>query len=260
VIGSDTKADAPGGRPTPTGRALLVLLAIGVLGLVIPLGGSSPLALPIRAPATTATATTVPPPPSTLSAAQKHDDELAKIQARIKWRPSVAVGSPANGKLINGVELPGEGVNYVTWDSPRHAKPNRGDRRWGTNRLITLILKVSAEYAAAHPDRPRLVIGDLSREHGGNFGPQYGGDGHASHQNGLDADVWYPRKDGAEVAPHSMASVDWQASQELVDRFLAAGARLVFVGPHTPLRTKPHQVEHWPNHDDHMHVRLRPAR
>ena len=60
---------------------------------------------------------------------------------------------------------------------------------------------------------------DLSRTHGGKFGRNFGGLGHASHQNGLDADILYPRKDGTERArpsPHwSIASsprTSWTAS------------------------------------------------
>ena len=46
-----------------------------------------------------------------------------------------------------------------------------------------------------------MAVGDLSRRHGGDFGPRFGYIGHASHQNGLDVDVYYPRADGRELAP-----------------------------------------------------------
>jgi murein endopeptidase len=49
----------------------------------------------------------------------------------------------------------------------------------------------SSEHAAAHPGAPRLGVGDLSRPRGGRFGPEYGGDGHRSHQNRLDVDVYH---------------------------------------------------------------------
>ena len=70
----------------------------------------------------------------------------------------------------------------------------------------------------------------------GRSGRNFGGLGHASHQNGLDADVYYPRRDGAERSPISPGEVDRRRAQALVDRFVAAGAEQVFVGPSLDLR------------------------
>ena len=60
---------------------------------------------------------------------------------------------------------------------------------------------------------------------------RFGGLGHASHQNGLDADIYYPRMDGQERRPYKPSQVDVDLAQDLVDRFVAAGARVVYVGP-----------------------------
>jgi murein endopeptidase len=97
---------------------------------------------------------------------------------------------------------------------------------------------------------------DLSREHGGPFGKQYGGLGHASHQNGLDADVLYPRTDRLERRAFKPSQVDRALAQDLVDRFVAAGARKIFVGPHLHLRGPRRIVIALGHHDDHMHVRI----
>ncbi len=75
----------------------------------------------------------------------------------------------------------------------------------------------------AHPGAPRVLVGDLSRPRGGPFGPRFGGPGHVSHQNGLDVDVYYPRRDRLEAAPTRVAQIDRRLAQDLVDRFLAAG-------------------------------------
>ena len=64
-----------------------------------------------------------------------------------------------------------------------------------------MLVDVARKYRAAHPRAPRMAIGDLSRPRGGDFGPQFGYIGHASHQNGLDADIYYPRADGRPRAP-----------------------------------------------------------
>ena len=101
-------------------------------------------------------------------------------------------------------------------------------------------------------------MGDLSRPHGGDFGPRFGYIGHASHQNGLDVDVYYPRADRRAAAPRDARDIDRALSQEFVDRFVAAGAALIFVGPNTGLRGPPGRVEPLVQHDNHLHVRLPP--
>jgi murein endopeptidase len=175
----------------------------------------------------------------------------------VHWRPSRALGSPAAGRLVDGVQLPDEGRDFFTWDPVNLMSPNREWRRWGTARLIRTLFRVISEYRAAHPWAPRVGIGDLSRPHGGPFGAQYGGLGHASHQNGLDADVYYPRLDALEEEADRPELVDQHLAQDLVDRFVAAGARYVFTGPHLSLHGPRRIVQTLAFHDDHLHVRLR---
>ncbi|HEY6707603.1 MAG TPA: penicillin-insensitive murein endopeptidase [Actinomycetota bacterium] len=180
-------------------------------------------------------------------------------EAGIVWRRSRAVGKPNHGRLLGGVELPAAGTLFVTVDPVTGTSPNRAWRRYGTDRLLRVLLRVAEEHAAAHPGAARLVIGDLSRPHGGRFGPEYGGDGHRSHQTGLDADVYYPRRDGLERIPRRVGQVDRHLAQELVDRFVRAGAQYVFVGPRTGLGGPAKVVMTLANHDDHLHVRIRPG-
>ena len=176
----------------------------------------------------------------------------------IRWRPSRAVGLPFAGRLVRGVRLPVEDAAFFTWDPIRKTTPNRPWRRYGTDRLVTTLLEVLGEFQDEHPDAPRVGIGDLSRPHGGDFGPQFGPPGHASHQNGLDADVYYPRLDRRERAPLRPGQIDRALAQDLVDRFVAAGAQYVFVGRRTGLRGPRRVVQAIPLHDNHLHVRLRP--
>ena len=90
----------------------------------------------------------------------------------------------------------------------------------------------------------------------GTSGPQYGFIGHATHQNGLDVDVYYPRRDGRPAVPRTPAQVNRRLSQRLVDMFVAAGAQTVLVGPNVALRGPPGVVKPFPNHDNHLHVRI----
>jgi hypothetical protein len=101
-----------------------------------------------------------------------------------------------------------------------------------------------------------VLVGDISRPRGGGFGPRFGGPGHVSHQNGRDVDVYYPRRDRVEAAPTRVAQIDGPLAQDLVDRFLAAGAEVVFVGPRTGLDGPPGRVVALPRHDNHLHARL----
>jgi murein endopeptidase len=170
--------------------------------------------------------------------------------------PARAEGAPWDGRLIHGRMLPERGPGYVTWDPILKQVPNRSWRRWGTGRLLRTIERVLAAYARRHPDAPPVLVGDLSRPHGGDFGPRFGGIGHASHQNGLDADIHYPRTDGRLRSPARPELVDRAAAQELVDAFVRAGATHVFVGPSLDLHGPANVVAPLVHHDNHLHVRL----
>ena len=146
-----------------------------------------------------------------------------------------------------GRAAPRRGPTWATWDPVRQERPNRGWRRFGTARLVHTVLAVAAAYRRAHPGAPPVLVGDLSRPRGGDFGPRYGGPGHVSHQNGLDVDVYYPRRDGLLREPRTPAQVAHRRAQSLVDLFVRAGAERVFVGPNVGLRGPPGVVQVcWP--------------
>lgn len=176
------------------------------------------------------------------------------------WRDSQAVGLPWDGRLRQGVRLPVSGDHHITWDPVRRAVGNRPGRRWATDDTIRATLAVAAAHRDAHPDAPRMTVGDLSRRSGGDFGLRFGAPGHASHQNGQDVDVYYPRSDGGEAAPDHVGQVDRKLAQDLVDRFLERGATVVFVSRETGLTGPPGRVQYVPHHDTHLHARFGPVR
>jgi murein endopeptidase len=192
----------------------------------------------------------VPPPTTTTGVAQP----------AAPAGPSRALGEPWHGRLLNGVELPEVGGDWLTWDPVLKQIPNRPERRWGTAKLIATITRVLAAWHLAHPTMPQVLIGDLSRPHGGVFDQRYGGLGHASHQNGIDADIYYPRADHRLLAAYKPDLIDHALAQDLVDRFVAAGAQFVFIGTRTHLRGPRKVVEVIAHHNDHMHVRILPPR
>jgi murein endopeptidase len=235
---------------------LLFIAALAVPGalLAAPRGDDAVAPPPARAVAPAPSATPAPLPP--VRPAEKRRAEPAEKRRAEPLPPARAAGVPWSGRLVNGRMLPVSGPGYVTWDPIRKRVPNRGWRTWGTGRLLRTVQRVLAAYARRHPDAPPVLVGDLSRPRGGDFGPRFGGIGHASHQNGLDVDIYYPRTDGRLRSPARPALVDRAAAQELVDAFVREGAELVFVGPSLDLRGPPGIVQPLVNHDNHLHVRL----
>ena len=234
---------------SPSVLIVLALLGAGFVVAAIALaaddGRRERLSPPLTSP---------PPAPERTGPAPPAADNPPR--ERIRWRRSVAVGDPAAGRLIRGVRLPSEGEHFYTWDPVKRRSPNRSWRRWGTDRLVRILLQVAREYHKAHPGARRMAIGDLSRPRGGDFGPRFGYIGHASHQNGLDADIYYPRADRRPRAPDYASQIDRGLSQELVDRFVAKGAVAIYVGPNTGLGGPPGVVQPLVNHDNHLHVRI----
>ena len=188
------------------------------------------------------------PPPR----AQRSPKTAADSDAypKIAWRDATSAGLPWSGSLIGGTQLPVEGPDWVTWNPITDSVPNASRRLYGNERTIRTVVSVIGAYRAANPRAPRVVVGDISYEGGGSM------DAHVSHQNGLDVDVYYPRRDGALRAPPSPGTIDRRLAQDLLDRFVAAGAHMVFVGYATGLHGPARVVIPYPRHENHMHVRF----
>jgi murein endopeptidase len=222
---------------------LLILAALALPAVLLAAPGDDE---PPQLPPPVATATPAPLPP------------VATPPAPPEPLPrSRAAGLPWRGRLIDGRQLPLTGYGFATWDPILKRVGNRPWRRWGTDRLLRTLHRVLGAYARRHPDAPPVLVGDLSRPRGGDFGPRFGGIGHASHQNGLDADVYYPRLDGRLRRARKPSQVDRAAAQELVDAFVIEDPQYVFVGPSLGLRGPRGIVQALTHHDDHLHVRLR---
>lgn len=87
------------------------------------------------------------------------------------------IGFYSKGCLAGGIAIPTDGP---TWQAMRLSR----NRRWGHPDMIALLDRLSRE-AAAQDGWPGLLVGDISQPRGG---PMLSG--HASHQIGLDADIW----------------------------------------------------------------------
>ncbi|MBM3678999.1 MAG: hypothetical protein FJW96_14145, partial [Actinobacteria bacterium] len=177
---------------------------------------------------------------------------LASLEAAaaIEWSDAASHGLPYRGSLHDGTQLPIEGPDWITWHPGTDSVPNAPERLFGHESTIRKVLSIVKGHRIAYPDAPRVLVGDISFRGGGPM------DQHVSHQNGLDVDVYYPRLDRAPTAPRSAWEVDRRLSQDLLDRFLAAGAQIVFVGYATGLHGPGGVVVPYPNHENHMHVRF----
>lgn len=91
------------------------------------------------------------------------------------------IGSYAKGCIAGATALP---VTGSTWQVMRTSR----NRNWGHPELIALLERL-AKRAPAEANWPGLLVGDISQPRGGPMLT-----GHASHQLGLDADVWLTPK------------------------------------------------------------------
>ncbi len=88
-----------------------------------------------------------------------------------------AIGSYARGCLAGGRELP---VNGPAWQAMRLSR----NRNWGHPALLDYIEQLARDTQKLD-GWPGLLVGDLAQPRGGPMLT-----GHASHQIGLDADIW----------------------------------------------------------------------
>ncbi len=88
-----------------------------------------------------------------------------------------AIGSYARGCLAGAVALP---VDGPAWQAMRLSR----NRNWGHPKLIALVEKLATD-SQKLDGWPGLLVGDIAQPRGGPMLT-----GHASHQIGLDADVW----------------------------------------------------------------------
>jgi murein endopeptidase len=161
--------------------------------------------------------------------------------------PSRSIGTPGNGRLVDGVLFPSSGPDHFAWNF-RQQRIGGSDRtRWGNCHVVRAVLLGIAAYRRRNPDAPLVAVGDMGLRRGGEI------DHHSTHENGRQIDLYYPRRDRALREPHTVAQVDTRLSRELVRAMLGAGAERVLIGPHIRIAT-PAGVIRWPNHDDHLHA------
>src|ERR1700738_2175969 len=103
--------------------------------------------------------------------------ELFGVKVRPAAMPTRVVGFYAKGCIAGAQALP---INGDTWQVMRLSR----NRNWAHPDMVALLERLGAK---AHKDAgwPGILVGDMSQPRGGPMIT-----GHASHQVGLDADIW----------------------------------------------------------------------
>lgn len=180
-----------------------------------------------------------------------------------------SIGAYARGCLAGAVALP---VDGATWQVMRLGR----NRNWGHPRLVAFLERFAEK--GRRIGWPGLLVGDMSQPRGGPMIT-----GHASHQIGLDADIWFlPMPDRtltrAERETISAVSMVKMATRE-IDRSTWTPTRMalvrqaaldpevarIFVNPAIKKamcdaaegdRAWLGKVRPWYGHNYHFHVRL----
>jgi penicillin-insensitive murein endopeptidase len=185
--------------------------------------------------------------------------------------PAEAIGGYSAGCVRGAQALPQQGPGYQIM------RPSRR-RGFGHPTLIDFLRKLGS--GAKQAGLSTVLIGDLGQARGGPA-PS----GHASHQSGLDVDIWYWAPEIANARPLTRREREQIAAVSIVDEkaqrvdaaqltrvegLLAIAARdarvtRIFVNPvikHSlcqrthPDRSFLNKLRPWWGHDDHFHVRL----
>lgn len=180
-----------------------------------------------------------------------------------------AVGGFANGCIIGAHPLPLNSPDYQVMRTDQR-------RYFGHPDLLAFIQRLSSQ--ANQKGLGTVLIGDMAMPAGGRFSS-----GHASHQSGLDVDIWLqlPRQRWSaqqllKPQPIDLVSGDgkqvvdrqWQPQIESLIKMAAQDSEVtrIFVNPAIKQRLCQdagadrgwlHKVRPWFGHRAHMHVRLR---
>ncbi|SFD64879.1 penicillin-insensitive murein endopeptidase [Roseivivax sediminis] len=179
------------------------------------------------------------------------------------------IGFYSKGCAAGNVQLPETGP---TWQAMRLSR----NRNWAQPITVDYLQDLS-RFAAQQPGWAGLYIGDLSQPKGGPMLT-----GHASHQSGLDADIWMlppKRLDLTRAERESISSISmrrqkgaftnsgWtRAHHEIMKRaasdprvariFVFPGAKVKMCNDETGDRSWLRKIRPWYGHHYHFHVRL----
>ncbi|WP_428772304.1 penicillin-insensitive murein endopeptidase [Vibrio sp.] len=183
--------------------------------------------------------------------------------------PAAAIGSYANGCLAGAVALPLKGSGYQV------LRAERG-RFYAHPETVQFVQELASQ--VAQKLETQLLVGDLSLPQGGRFST-----GHASHQTGLDADIWLRFADQplsplqlakptplslVDLANYRLKREQWQPRHFQLLKMAASDNRVARIFVHPVIkqqlcasasndnRSWLRKIRPWWGHHSHMHVRL----
>ena len=205
-----------------------------------------------------------------------HDPKLAAKELFARKllpsaQPTHVIGSYIKGCIAGAEQMP---ITGDTWQVMRLSR----NRNWGHPDLIALLKRLSVK---AHKDAgwPGILVGDMGQPRGG---PAL--TGHASHQIGLDADIWLTpmpdhllsREEREEISatmmvrddrldvdpkvftPGHVAVIRDAAQEPAVQRiFVNAAIKKALCREAKGDRSWLSKVRPWYGHDYHFHIRMR---
>jgi peptidoglycan hydrolase-like protein with peptidoglycan-binding domain len=138
-------------------------------------------------------------------------------------------------------------VNFCDKDPDGNGLAN-----WGTAATIGQLEKAVADFAATA--QGKVPLGDIGFELGGDI------PGHASHEVGLDADVWPIRTDSAQCSAGRItwesSTYDRAATRQLVQMIRAAApGHVKVIWFNDPVLISEGLTAQLSNHDNHLHIR-----
>jgi peptidoglycan hydrolase-like protein with peptidoglycan-binding domain len=112
----------------------------------------------------------------------------------------------------------------------------------------------AAARSFASTGQGKVPYGDAGFEHGGDI------PGHASHDNGMDIDIWPIRTDNAQCTAGRItwesSTYDRAATRQLIQAVRAAApGHVKYIWFNDPTLISEGLTQNWPAHDNHLHVR-----
>ena len=207
--------------------------------------------------------------PDSATAAEKLAKQLFGAETTASKQKPEPFGSYSKGCVAGAVQLPETGP---TWQAMRLSR----NRNWGYPETVDFIKDLS-QFAARQPGWAGLYVGDVSQPRGGPMTS-----GHASHQLGLDVDIWMlppkrlnlSRSEREKISSISMrrsngayVNSSWTRQHHEILKAAAKDPRVarIFVFPGAKVqmckdekgnRAWLRKVRPWWGHHYHFHVRL----
>lgn len=164
-----------------------------------------------------------------------------------RWMHGSYLGGGSSGGLPTSaagfVQLPASGAGFYAYTG--------ADRRWGVPSLVYNFMDGAADWKAVHPTWPRIGVGDISLQNGGTM------DGHVSHKVGKDVDLRPVRVDVEGPTTIFQSNYSSARTKDWIVDHVKPKLNVNVIFFNDPAIEGPlSYVQPWPNHDNHMHVRI----